>query len=218
MQALDRLANKFVSGREQLVFNERDNNTPAADDIMEQWQLPIMQKMVDLATKNAGDILEIGYGRGVSAAMIQQHPISSHSIVECVPAIVTRCHQWAEEQSINNLTVFEGRWEDVQQSFALYDGVFFHTYPMDGEEYAQTVRNSATLAEPFFPVAARHLKPGGVFTYFSNEMDSLSRAHQRALFEHFSEVSIQPVTSLNIPDDVKDTWLIDQMIAVAARI
>ncbi len=218
LEAIDQLAEKFVPGREQLVFNERDNKSPDADEIMESWQLPIMEKMVNLATKNKGDILEIGYGRGVSAAMIQKRSISSHSIVECVPSIAKQCHQWAEGQSIDNLTVYESRWEEVHQNFTLYDGIFFHTYPMDNEEYAQMVRNSATLAEPFFPVAAKHLKPGGIFTYFSNEIDSLSRTHQRALFEHFREISIQPVKNLNMPADVKDTWWIDQMMVVAAHI
>lgn len=218
LEALDQLADRFVPGRDQLVFNERDNTSPDAEEIMETWQLPIMEKMVDLATENKGDILEIGYGRGISAAMIQKRSISSHSIVECVPSIAKQCHQWAEEQSIENMTIYEGRWEAVHHQFKLYDGIFFHTYPMDNEEYAQTVRNSATLAEPFFPVAAEHLKPGGVFTYFSNEIDSLSRTHQRALFRYFSEISIQPVKDLDIPADVKDTWWIDQMMAVVARI
>ncbi len=218
LEALDHLAQQFVPGRETLFLSERDSQSPVADDIMELWQIPIMERMADLATTNNGDVLEIGYGRGVSADMIQQRGVQGHTIVECVPAIAEQCRQWGRENDVTGLCVLEGRWEEVEADFSLYDGIFFHTYPMDSEEYAQTTRNSATVAESFFPVAAKHLKAGGIFTYFTNEMDSLSRAHQRALFHHFSQISLQPVTDLAIPDDVKDTWWIDQMVVVAARV
>ena len=79
--------------------------------------------------------------------------------------------------------------------------------------FFQSVLGSATFAEHFFATAARLLREGGVFTYLSNEVDSLSRAHQRALFRHFSRLAAS-VVPLSVPADVKDTWWADTMVAV----
>ena len=53
------------------------------------------------------------------------------------------------------------------------------------------------------------------FTYFSNEIDSLGRGHQRALFKHFSSVSLKMI-DLELPNDIKDTWWADSMVIVKA--
>ncbi len=39
---------------------------------MEDWQTPLMQAMARHVTETHGDVLEIGFGRGVSAEFIQQ--------------------------------------------------------------------------------------------------------------------------------------------------
>ncbi len=218
LESTHELAARFVPGVDTLLSHENDSDAvPHADDIMELWQLPIMQRMADCVSASHGHVLEIGYGRGISADMIQKSGVQQHTIVECVPAIAQQCREWASDNDLN-ITVLEGRWEEVQDDLEEYDGIFFHTYPMDSEEYAEATRRSATLAEPFFQVAAKHLKNDGVFTYFSNEIDSLSRAHQRALFREFGQISLEPLLGLDIPEYVKDTWWIDQMmIVVAAR-
>ena len=77
------------------------------------------------------------------------------------------------------------------------------------------VHGRATFAEHFFETASEHLRPGGVFTYFSNEIDSLGRGHQRALFKHFSSFSLKMI-HLELPDDINDTWWADSMVIVKA--
>ena len=77
------------------------------------------------------------------------------------------------------------------------------------------VQESITFAEHFFPYASSHLNPGGSFTYFSNEIDSLSREHQRLLLKHFSSFSVHVVT-LNMPEDVKDIWWANSIVVVKA--
>ena len=79
----------------------------------------------------------------------------------------------------------------------------------------QNVHGRSTFAEHFFETAARHLHPKGVFTYFSNEIDSLSRGHQRELFKYFSSFSLK-VIDLKLPDDINDTWWADSMVIVKA--
>jgi len=77
------------------------------------------------------------------------------------------------------------------------------------------VHGSITFAEHFFSHASKHLKQGGSFTYFSNEINSLSREHQRILLQYFSSFSIE-VVDLNMPDDVTDTWWADRIVVVKA--
>jgi len=77
------------------------------------------------------------------------------------------------------------------------------------------VNESITFAEHFFPVASKHLNKGGGFTYFSNEIDSLSREHQRLLLKHFSSFNIQKI-DLEMPDDVRDLWWANSMVVVKA--
>lgn len=220
LEALDKLADRFVPGQvnaQDGLVASRDPYDPTPDDIMELWQVPIMQRMAELVTKPGGSVLEIGYGRGISSAMINDLGVGDHTIVECVPSIADACRSWADTQPEANVKVLEGRWEEVVDRFETYDGIFFHTYPMDSEEYAQSARNLANVAEPFFEVAARHLAPGGVFSYYSNEMDSLARPHQRALLRHFDGFRAECLTDLPLPENVKDAWWIDQMIIVSAH-
>ena len=103
----------------------------------------------------------------------------------------------------------------IQEWFPMgvYDGIFFHTYPLNESEYLDQALNSATFAEHFFSAAARLLRAGGVFTYLTNEIDSLSRRHQRALFRHFSDIS-SSLVKLEVPHDVRDTWWASTMVAV----
>ena len=74
-------------------------------------------------------------------------------------------------------------------------------------------RFSVPFAEHFFPTADEHLVGGGVFTYLTNEIDSLSRGHQRHLFENFSSFRLHLVP-LELPSDVRDAWWADSMAVI----
>jgi guanidinoacetate N-methyltransferase len=75
---------------------------------------------------------------------------------------------------------------------------------------------SVTFAAHFFPKAERLLRPGGRFSYLTNEADSLSRGHQRLLFQHFSSFSLSRVTDLPLPDDTRDAHWSAEMVIVKA--
>jgi guanidinoacetate N-methyltransferase len=184
-------------------------------DIMEDWQLPLMEAMATIAARAGGDVLEIGFGRGVSAQMIQSHGVRSHTIVECNASVLDRFASWRATLPERDIRVVPGLWQDVIDTLGAFDAVFFHTYALDEEEVAELVAGSVTFAAHFFPVAAAHLRPGGVFTYLSNEIDTLSRAHQRLLFEHFRSIRMERV-ALTLPPDVRDAWWADGMVVVEA--
>jgi guanidinoacetate N-methyltransferase len=215
LQALNKLAVRFVPGKLQIALEDRTQKVLSDEEIMEEWQIPLMQAMADVITESHGNILEIGFGFGVSATMIQEQEVLSHTIIECNDSVVERFLEWKELFKGKKIDLVHGLWQDTIDDLGLFDGIFFHTYPLNEEEYLKNVHGRATFAEHFFETAAKHLHPKGVFTYFSNEIDSLSRGHQRSLLKHFSSFSLK-VIDLELPDDVNDTWWADSMVIVKA--
>ena len=215
LNALDELASRFVEGNPRISLEDRTQEVLSDDDIMEDWQIPVMREMAKAVTESHGDILEIGFGHGISSTMIQEQKLRSHTIIECNDSVVERFREWEKLFENQEINLVHGLWQETIDDLGLFDGIFFHTYPLNEEEFMKYVHSSVTFAEHFFSAAAKHLRPGGVFTYFSNEIDSLSRAHQRSLFKHFSSVSLK-VIDLEIPADVEDAWWADSMVIVKA--
>jgi guanidinoacetate N-methyltransferase len=215
LQAMDRSAARFVPGKPQIALTDRTQKILSDEEIMEEWQIPLMRAMAEVVTESHGDILEIGFGFGVSATMIQEQKVNSHTIIECNDSVVERFYEWKELFKTEKINLVHGLWQETIADLGLFDGIFFHTYPLNEEEYMKNVHGRVTFAEHFFETAAKHLHPGGVFTYFSNEIDSLSRGHQRALFKHFSSFSLKLI-NLELPDDINDTWWADSMVIVKA--
>lgn len=215
LNALDEKAKEFIESEIQFDLSDRSQGAIAEQDIMEDWQIPLMQEMVNVVTESQGDILEIGFGRGISSDMIQKKNVKSHTIVECNDYIIEKYEEWVENYKSKTIYIIKGLWQDKTDEFKVYDGIFFHTYPLNEEEYLNYVNNSITFAEHFFETAWKHLRKGGAFTYFSNEIDSLSRAHQRLLLRYFSSFSIQTV-NLSLPKNIKDTWWANKMVVIKA--
>ena len=62
-------------------------------EVMMQWEYPIMQKKAEWACQNGGDIIEFGFGMGISATLIQEQDINSHTICEIHPQVLERLHE-----------------------------------------------------------------------------------------------------------------------------
>ena len=65
---------------------------------------------------------------------------------------------------------------EIADQLATHDGILFDTYPLSQDEYERNeVSGTAyTHAAEFFGLAQSKLRKGGVFTYLSREVDSLS--------------------------------------------
>ena len=98
-------------------------------EVMMSWEDSLMSASAAYVTQNSGDILEIGYGMGISAGYIQSHSISSHTIVENHPEIIPRAVEWASSKS--NVTIISQSWYDVRNSIGQFDGIFYDTYGDD---------------------------------------------------------------------------------------
>ncbi|SDL27651.1 class I SAM-dependent methyltransferase [Kriegella aquimaris] len=217
LNALNEQTKRFVPGRSvDFLSEDREQKILQDDQIMEDWLIPVMQVMAKVIAEKGGDILEIGFGRGISAEMLQEFPIDSHTIIECNDAVIAKYFDnWKEKYVERKINLVKGLWQVTIDDLGLFDGIFFHTYPLNEDEYMRYVNGSITFAEHFFAHAQAHLKTGGAFTYFSNEIGSLSREHQRILLQHFSSFSVQ-IVPLKMPDDVTDTWWADSIAVVKA--
>lgn len=217
LKILDEQTNRFVTGATVFGFNkDRKQQIMEEQQIMEDWQIPLMKAMAKVVAEDGGDILEIGFGRGISAKMIMEYPIDSYMTVECNDNVIERFFiPFKAKYKEKNIGIVHGLWQDTINDLGKYDGIFFHTYPLNDDEYMEYVNGSITFAEHFFSYASSHLKPGGSFTYFSNEIDSLSREHQQLLFKHFSSFTLE-VLPLHMPEDVIDTWWADSIVVIKA--
>ena len=93
--------------------------------IMMNWEHPAMSASAAYVTEGGGDILEIGFGMGISAGYIQSHSISSHTIIEPHPQMVQKAVEWSNGKS--NITIISQSWADVTGSLGTYDGIFYDT-------------------------------------------------------------------------------------------
>jgi guanidinoacetate N-methyltransferase len=213
---LDELAGRFVPGAEGNALQERSDVALSDEEIMEDWQVPLMRAMAQTVSETHGHVLEVGFGRGISADLVQQAGVKAHTIVECNQSVIQRFHDWRQRYPDRDIRLIPGKWQEVIDQLEVYDGIFFHTYPLNPDEYLEYVVRGVTFAEHFFPTAAAHLRPGGVFTYFTAEMDSFSRAHQRLVLGYFREFTLRIIDNLPLPQDVKDSWWIDSMVVIKA--
>lgn len=222
----DKLAATALPGsmRKIMVGDLRDESESYDDvelvidgqQVMQAWEHPYMAKLASIASAAGGSVLEIGFGMGISASSIQDAGVSSHTIIECHPDVQKRFKDWSAAYPGNNIRLVEGKWQDRLQGLGKFDAILFDAYPLNEREWSDHYVNDVTYAGHFFQAAARHLNPGGVFTYYSNEIDSMSRAHQRALFTCFEEVTLSVIDGLEPPDDCH-YWQTTSFLVVEAR-
>jgi guanidinoacetate N-methyltransferase len=133
-----------------------------------------MRRLAEIATSNGGHVLEFGFGLGISAGFIQQaRDVTKHTVLESHPGVIAFAEKkFIEATSCGRMEIIPGFWEDTSRNLpdSSFDGILFDTSPLDQE----TVFFHYF---PVFPEAYRLLKPGGVFTYFSDEATTISDEH-----------------------------------------
>ena len=95
-------------------------------EVMMDWEHPMMSSSAAYVTEGGGDILEIGFGMGISAGYIHSHSIDSHIIVENHPQIIPKAVEWANGKS--NVTIVSQSWYDIRNSIGTFDGIFYDTF------------------------------------------------------------------------------------------
>ena len=143
-----------------LIFEEDKiyyTDEGATFEVMMNWEDSIMKASADYVCENGGDILEIGFGMGISAGYIQANNINSHTIIENHPQIIEKLKLWAADKP--NVIIIEGDWYSVKDSLSTYDGLFYDKFGDDNVDKFKTV----------LPIL---MKSGGKATWWNNFTDS----------------------------------------------
>jgi len=149
----------------------------AGHSVMEEWERDYMRILAEIACSRGGVVLEVGFGMGISAEFIQSHNIKAHIIIESNRAVFSRLREFAKRRPAT-ITALFGFWQDVSASLPpqSLNGILFDTYPItEGEIH----RNHFS----FFSEAWRLLSPGGILTYYSDEIADFSEQHHGLLLE-----------------------------------
>ncbi len=177
--------------------------------VMQSWEKPLMDVMAREVTVSQGDILEVGFGMGISARAIVDQGCRTYTVIEAHPEVAALAREWASQLDIR-ANVIEGLWQDViPQISTQFDGVLFDTYPLSEDERR---RNHV----PFVPWAPLLLRNEGVFVYYSDETEEFRAEHLKLLLRHFDEVKLIKVSGLEPPPDC-EYWDSSHMIVPVAR-
>lgn len=183
--------------KELVMFFKKGKKT-IKNQIMQSWETPYMKELADLTTSKGGNVLEVGFGMGISAGFIQKSKkIKTHTVVECHPLMISSAKQkFAKAIKNGRFILKEGFWEDVTKKMPdkSFNGILFDSCPLDKEvEFFQFF--------PFFKEAFRLLKDDGIFTYFSDEPLEISKAHEQLLIDAgFKNIKFE-LTKVKPPKD-----------------
>ena len=183
--------------------------------VMEDWETEYMGHLAAVVTATGGDVLEVGYGLGLSAGAIQgSDAVNTHTIIECHPDVVRRClDDWPEAVASQRLRLMVGMWQHVTGALApgSYDAILFDTYPLRADELHSNHFE-------FFDEAHRLLRPGGVLTYYSDEEVDLSELHVSRLLEAGFRIDcIESYRVRVIPPDACEYWTAPTLVVPVVR-
>ena len=135
--------------------------------------------------------------------------IEKHIIVEANKDVFVRLEAFAAKAE-HPVTPLFGLWEEIMPTLAeeSIDGILFDTYITSFEDADQF-----TYAHfPFLEHAYRVLRKGGIFTYFSSEIDEYSPIHLKALQDTgFSSIE-KKICPMSPPADCL-YWKSDTIVA-----
>ena len=124
----------------KIYYNDAGNSIEM--EVMMDWEDSIMKKSADYVCQNGGNILEIGFGMGISADYIQANSINSHTIVENHPQIIEKAKAWAADKP--NVTIIEDDWHSAKDSLSTYDGIFYDTFGDENMDKFKSSLNNLT--------------------------------------------------------------------------
>ena len=175
--------------------------------VMQQWEQNFMQKLANIATSRGGNILEIGFGLGLSFSQIQRNKIHKHVIIEANEQV----YETISSQNKNKTILLESHcqfWQEVIPNLPnqYFDGILYDTYP-------SSKKDLHTHQFDFLKQAKRILKPTGLITYcnltswgnlrryYNNDNECFNKTQRPFIHEiGFSNVSYE-IVNVNPPND-----------------
>ncbi|PIS42906.1 MAG: hypothetical protein COT24_01105 [Candidatus Kerfeldbacteria bacterium CG08_land_8_20_14_0_20_40_16] len=127
--------------------------------VMQKWEDDYMKELASVVTLKGGDVLEVGFGLGISAGYIQNsRRVHRHTIIEAHPQVVKYAISLFNKQlRSGRMNILQGFWEDILLYFKdkQFDGILFDTSPITKEKLFFHYF-------PFFKEAHRLLKKGEI--------------------------------------------------------
>lgn len=150
-----------MKGKEKLIINDErivyaDPSSASIGQgsmVMMRWEDEIMRLSSKWVTYNQGDILEFGFGMGLSAGHIQSYKPKSHTIIEIHPEIAKKAEEWAKDKP--GVKIINADWWDIKDDLEMYDGIFFDTFNDPHEP-------------DWFKVAQSKAKPNCHISFYNN--------------------------------------------------
>ncbi|KAI8914682.1 S-adenosyl-L-methionine-dependent methyltransferase [Entophlyctis helioformis] len=149
------VANAEYLGR-KLTFSEGRLLDSDGNAVMMGWETPLMELHAAVIAPTPGlDVLNVGFGLGIIDEMLQSRSPSSHTIIEAHPDVYAKmlADGWDKKPGVR---ILFGRWQDVVDDLATYDGIFFDTF---GEYYDDL--------KEFHQILPNHLRESGVYSFFN---------------------------------------------------
>jgi len=101
------------------------------------------ESAADIISENGGNILEIGFGLGISANKVQSNNPDKHVIIEIEEDIYNKALEWASDKS--NVEVILGDWKTTVGNITdKFDGIYMDAdqdAPDDLESFPEKVKN-----------------------------------------------------------------------------
>ena len=153
--------------------------------VMHEWERPLIRRMVeDLKLTPDDRLLEIGFGMGISASILQEFGPASHTIVEPHPQVLVQAERWKGERT--NIQLHPGYWQQLDARAQRFSAIFFDPFSDD-----MTAVDDENLR--FLEFAAQSLLgDGGRLALFCIR-PLLALEYQRVMFEHYRRVEISSV-------------------------
>jgi len=180
--------------KKKAIF-EKDRLIIDGHQVMMDWETPYMHKMVKMLHEysSGGDILEVGFGMGISATEIQRLGVKSHTIIEPHPDVYEKALQWKKSQNNTNIKIIKGFWQNVVNDLPLFDGIFFDTYSITEEESKVKRFHILEIA------SEKLLKKDGCITFYYLR-SHLTKSYQYQIFNYYSKVILDKL-EVCPPDD-----------------
>jgi len=182
-------------------------------EVMSNYQYRYMCKMAEIATRNGGDILEVGYGLGLATREIEKWRQKRRLRIHCVLELNRRLAD--EARKLNDVTVVEGDYTGhvPELEGRQFDGVLYDGYPLKEDEMH---RDGVLFIERL--VRDRLLKSGGILTFYANAAEELGQRFRAFLKElGFTTIETEKVR-VAPPKRKRQIWRQNHFLAPMARL
>jgi spermidine synthase len=147
MISLKRFRERKLTISDNFIFDEYNR------EVMGSWETEMMKTHVDHLNPTGKDVLEIGFGMGISPTFFVESNPKSYTIVECHPQILDKLYQWKEKYPDQNIIVIEGEWYEQRHQLQKYDCIFYDIFDDPNEK-------------DFYENVDELLNDGGIMSFF----------------------------------------------------